>query len=422
MAKNNQNDPLETIFSYIIVFLIVVVALVAGSVLIAYVAAPLIFLILYLINQIAYLASDRKRKRNFFWLTYDERELFKSRWEDFVAALKMKEYVEVAVEREGIQLNQNGQISVRSYRGKELRSKLDDANYVIKNASPLLDELQNKPRKQRKKCRKHYSNAFAFGLSLLALFYIVYDTLNTLNVSQIIEKIKLNQSDEAGGAMIVGVFVMLLTYVVVKLIFWVIFSIRFRKPPVVTIENVDTYIDYMQEKMRWKRKTKSHKTEKSEVSEIESNILPCAGEDGNNVEEEKPAMIVSEKSYEESMFRNWAVALEKEGYSLLGNWSNWAESGQWKNLSVPVSLLGTKIRAAIEYDAGENAIYFGIAKYDDEDRVSQSLLSNGTFTQIMKANGLSVKNNEWWYCLKYASFDNVFAQYCKLIGDIRNNQ
>lgn len=105
MAKNNQNDPLETIFSYIIVFLIVVVALVAGSVLIAYVAAPLIFLILYLINQIAYLASDRKRKHNFFWLTYDERELFKSRWEDFVAALKMKEYVEVAVEREGIQLN-----------------------------------------------------------------------------------------------------------------------------------------------------------------------------------------------------------------------------------------------------------------------------------------------------------------------------
>lgn len=191
MAKNNQNDPLETIFSYIIVFLIVVVALVAGSVLIAYVAAPLIFLILYLINQIAYLASDRKRKRNFFWLTYDERELFKSRWEDFVAALKMKEYVEVAVEREGIQLNQNGQISVRSYRGKELRSKLDNANYVIKNASPLLDELQNKPRKQRKKCRKHYSNAFAFGLSLLALFYIVYDTLNTLNVSQIIkDKIK----------------------------------------------------------------------------------------------------------------------------------------------------------------------------------------------------------------------------------------
>ena len=109
MAKNNQNDPLETIFSYIIVFLIVVVALVAGSVLIAYVAAPLIFLILYLINQIAYLASDRKRKRNFFWLTYDERELFKSRWEDFVAALKMKEYVEVAVEREALEpvLSQN---------------------------------------------------------------------------------------------------------------------------------------------------------------------------------------------------------------------------------------------------------------------------------------------------------------------------
>ena len=85
-------------------------------------------------------------------------------------------------------------------------------------------------------------------------------------------------------------------------------------------------------------------------------------------------------------------------------------------------MLGTKIGGGIEYDAGENAIYLGIGKYEDEDSVSQPLLNNGTFTQIMKANGLLVKNNEWWYCLKYASFGNVFAQYCKLIDDIKNNQ
>lgn len=413
MAKQNQSNSIETKVVSVVLLLAVVVLLLFGLLAVVLAASPLIFLVLYLINQIAYLSSDKRRKRDFFWLTYDERELFKSSWEDFSAALRTKKYVEAAVEREGIRLNQNGQISVRSYRGQDLKAQLDNANYVIGQTAPVIEALENRPQKQRKKGRKHYSSAWGFGLSLLVFLGFVCYGSNTLNVSQIIEQMKSGQTGDAIGAM-------LLTFVVVKLVFFAIFSIRFRKPPLVTMENVDTYIDDMQEKM--KQKDKTEKQPLSDSGEVGNGTVPLVVEKVECGMEENVVESEAGKSYEETMFGNWAEELEKEGNSLLGNWNNWENVGQWKNLSVPFSLLGTKVRAAIEYDAGKNLVYFGITKYDDGDNVSQSLLKNDAFRNIMKTNGLAVKNNEWWYCLKYASFDNVFAQYRKLLNDMKNHQ
>lgn len=409
MAKQNQSNSIETkVVS--VVLLLAVVLLLFGAVIYA---SPLIFLVLYLINQIAYLSSDKRRKRDFFWLNYGERELFKSSWEDFSAALRTKKYVEAAVERERIRLNQNGQISVRSYRGQDLKAQLDNANYVIGQTAPVIEALENRPQKQRKKGRKHYSNAWGFGLSLLVFLGFVCYGSNTLNVSQIIEQMKSGQTGDAIGAM-------LWTFVVVKLVFFAIFSIRFRKPPLVSMENVDTYIGDMQEKM--KQKDRPGKLTLSDSEEEGNDAVPLVTEKVGGGMEENIVESEAGKSYEETMFGNWAEVLEKDGNSLLGNWNNWENVGQWKNLSVPFSLLGTKVRAAIEYDAGKKLVYFGIAKYDDEDNVSQSLLEDVVFRNIMKINGLTVKNNEWWYCLKYASFDNVFAQYRKLLNDMKNHQ
>ncbi len=409
MAKQNQSNSIETkVVS--VVLLLAVVLLLFGAVIYA---SPLIFLVLYLINQIAYLSSDKRRKRDFFWLNYGERELFKSSWEDFSAALRTKKYVEAAVERERIRLNQNGQISVRSYRGQDLKAQLDNANYVIGQTAPVIEALENRPQKQRKKGRKHYSNAWGFGLSLLVFLGFVCYGSNTLNVSQIIEQMKSGQTGDAIGAM-------LWTFVVVKLVFFAIFSIRFRKPPLVSMENVDTYIGDMQEKM--KQKDRPGKLTLSDSEEEGNDAVPLVTEKVGGGMEENIVESEAGKSYEETMFGNWAEVLEKDGNSLLGNWNNWENVGQWKNLSVPFSLLGTKVRAAIEYDAGKKLVYFGITKYDDEDNVSQSLLEDVVFRNIMKINGLTVKNNEWWYCLKYASFDNVFAQYRKLLNDMKNHQ
>ena len=409
MAKQNQSNSIETkVVS--VVLLLAVVLLLFGAVIYA---SPLIFLVLYLINQIAYLSSDKRRKRDFFWLNYGERELFKSSWEDFSAALRTKKYVEAAVERERIRLNQNGQISVRSYRGQDLKAQLDNANYMIGQTAPVIEALENRPQKQRKKGRKHYSNAWGFGLSLLVFLGFVCYGSNTLNVSQIIEQMKSGQTGDAIGAM-------LWTFVVVKLVFFAIFSIRFRKPPLVSMENVDTYIGDMQEKM--KQKDRPGKLTLSDSEEEGNDAVPLVTEKVGGGMEENIVESEAGKSYEETMFGNWAEVLEKDGNSLLGNWNNWENVGQWKNLSVPFSLLGTKVRAAIEYDAGKKLVYFGITKYDDEDKESQSLLEDGLFRKIMKINGLTVKNNEWWYCLKYASFDNVFAQYRKLLNDMKNHQ
>lgn len=293
MAKQNQSNSIETKVVSVVLLLAVVVLLLFGLLAVVLAASPLIFLVLYLINQIAYLSSDKRRKRDFFWLTYDERELFKSSWEDFSAALRTKKYVEAAVEREGIRLNQNGQISVRSYRGQDLKAQLDNANYVIGQTAPVIEALENRPQKQRKKGRKHYSSAWGFGLSLLVFLGFVCYGSNTLNVSQIIEQMKSGQTGDAIGAM-------LLTFVVVKLVFFAIFSIRFRKPPLVTMENVDTYIDDMQEKM--KQKDKPEKQPLSDSGEVGNGTVPLVVEKVECGMEENVVESEAGKSYEETMF------------------------------------------------------------------------------------------------------------------------
>ena len=125
-------------------------------------------------------------------------------------------------------------------------------------------------------------------------------------------------------------------------------------------------------------------------------------------------------SEQQEAFNSWAAALKDKGYDVLGNWDNWENAGQWKNLAVVSSISDERLRITIEYDARSRKVYFGIAKLGDEDKVSQELLNSETFRNIITENGLTVKNNEWWYCLRFSSFDRVFSEYCELLASCRN--
>ena len=88
-------------------------------------------------------------------------------------------------------------------------------------------------------------------------------------------------------------------------------------------------------------------------------------------------------------------------------------------MAVVSSISDKRLRITVEYDTKSRKIYYGIAKFDGEDTVSQELLNNEKFRQIMSECGLSVANNEWWYCMKSASFDTVCQEYRHLMETVR---
>ena len=100
---------------------------------------------------------------------------------------------------------------------------------------------------------------------------------------------------------------------------------------------------------------------------------------------------------------------------MTGNWNNWKNAGQWKSLAVVLPADQTNLRITIEYYTKTKKLYYGIAKLNEEDQISQDLLDSETFRKIMSDCGLTVTNNKWWYCLQYASFDDIFTQYNELI-------
>ena len=123
-------------------------------------------------------------------------------------------------------------------------------------------------------------------------------------------------------------------------------------------------------------------------------------------------------SEQQEAFNSWAVALSDKGYDILGNWDNWDNAGEWKNLGVISQIENVPVRLAIEYYTKRKQVYYGIAKVDDEDKVSQELMNSETFQNIITENGLTVKNNEWWYCQRFSSLDCVFEEFCKLLASV----
>lgn len=245
----------------------------------------------------------------------------------------------------------------------------------------------------------------------------------------------------------------MVVYIVIRLARNASFSKMCSEPPIVTLDNIDTYIGkYRQQKAteeairkkqeerlkrlkeRERQAKEQKKAEKARAAEqrkaevvnaktaaevkVETPDKPAA--EPSQSAPVAPTTDIPQRSREENLFISWADALRKGGCEVLGNWDNWKNAGQWKNMAVVSSISDKRLRITVEYDTKSRKIYYGIAKLDGADTVSQELLNSEKFRQIMSESGLSVKNNEWWYCMKFSSFDNVFQEYRHLIDTVNN--
>lgn len=483
--QNNTNDDILTRG---IIFIIIIMGIIFLIFAFATLIAPVVVLVLFLVNWIRYLVQDRKWRTTNFWLSDQEQGQYEQAAYLLAHAEGERRKVQDSVTIHGISRNQDGQISQRSYAGKGLRERENTANSLINKYIPIYKELQRRPYMRWKKARSHYSKAFGFGFIIfiiVAMFGIlelrnVLDSklLGSILQSEVVDSTKVveqpkvveqgnrtelieDKNDDTGEIIALKIYgtsigIMagfLASLVIIWFIGWLIGRIRFGlknpEPPLVSMDNVDTYIEEYTEKRRrkeaerrqrkeelrqkheQKRIAKEHaKAEKNrmaekmfEETEVQKNIEEMTLD--VPISESESAVPVTiknnrcQQSKEEGLFIAWADSLRNEGYNIIGNWENWENVGPWKNLAVISSINGVDIRIVIEYYEKSKKIYFGIAKLSDEEKVSQELLNSETFQNIMTENGLNVKNNEWWYCLKFSSLDNVFQEYRHLIEAIK---
>ena len=481
MAKKNneQKEQINAVFA-VIAFMVLALIFTLVSMLfqLALIAYPLVFLIMFFVSWYRY-KNSKPFINNGFWLTKSERERFKQVAFTVIGAQQNKDYAQTAVQREGIHINQDGRISARSYRGKGLRNTLEGANSTLNEYLPIYRYYEELPRNRRKKIKKHYSNFRGLGIALILWVVFVFDfavidnrieggigsnikeyfsnigrtgknglscacsildssessdtdsdstKVNTVDMQQArqdsqntAEKSDVeaerpgNFETEFGRMLLSGLFIILIAYFIAKLVFIIIFVIRYKKPPLVDLENVDTYNVRYEKKPRRKKssETKIPKKKDTGISESQAASAVVTEPVLSSETEHKPQL-----SREQEAFNSWAAALSDKGHDITGNWENWENAGQWKNLAVVSSISGRQLRITIEYDAKSKKVYFGIAKFGDEDKVSQELLNSDTFRNIITENGLTVKNNEWWYCQRFSSLDCVFEEFCALLASV----
>jgi|GEM_PF-846883 len=495
MGKQSEN---KLAGGCIIIAIVLVVIWLAFA--FATIVVPIAALILFLANWIRYMVQDRKRRATNFWLSAQEQEQFEKAANILAYAEVEKDKVQNLVTVKGVSRNQDGQISQRSYEGKDLRERENTANSLIDKYTPVYSELQSRPYNRWRKARSHYAKSFGFGfiiLVLMAMFGIselkdlpennpsvstlVSETTDSTNVevqssvAEQTEKVesseKTNKSTDGSNensdpesfvkallslfGVSIGIMAGLLAAVaIIWLIGWLIGRIRFGiknpEPPFVNMDNVGTYIEVYMEKKAKKEAERQQRQERIRQKKEEEKLakeqarlekIRVAEENAKETETQKvedktsvvqttePEKLVSEsasvtnevcqRSKEENMFIAWADKLKKCGYNLVGNWENWDNAGQWKNLAVVSSINETPVRLVIEYYTKSRKIYFGIAKFSDKDKLPQELLDSDAFQKIISDCGLTVKNTGWWYCMKYSSFDKVFQEYQQLIEKIK---
>ena len=432
---------------------------------------PIVFLIMFLVNRYTYRHTDWLHIFNGFWLLESEKEDFIRVGSIIYHAKVNKNNVHAAVQNEGIHINQNGRISAKSYRGKHLRNTLEDANATIDEYLPIYEHLKNTPKNRWKTARKHFARYKGAGWACVVwVAFIVFSAGNPIpgfkqyvsnigqtgewGISAILDlwdfssgsssdtiavssgeqptdareaseevSVENNSQTEFAGILWTAVFFSLIVYAVLMAVATIVFRTKYKCPPQVDMENVESYnIHY---DPRPKKKTPKDKKEKqfqkTDMENVAIKSIPAPVVE--NVEEEKlPLKKETYCSNEHEAFHSWAEKLKFEGYIPTGTWENWTTAGQWKNLSVKLPLSDIEIRVTVEYDAKSKKTYCGIQKVSEQEQVSQQLLDSEKFKEIMNKTGMSVKNNEWWYCLKFVSFSHAYEELHKLIGVIAESK
>ena len=164
MGKQSEN---KLAGGCIIIAIVLVVIWLAFA--FATIVVPIAALILFLANWIRYMVQDRKGRATNFWLSAQEQEQFEKAANILAYAEVEKDKVQNLVTVKGISRNQDGQISQRSYEGKDLRERENTANSLIDKYTPVYSELQSRPYNRWRKARSHYAKAFGFGFIILVL-------------------------------------------------------------------------------------------------------------------------------------------------------------------------------------------------------------------------------------------------------------
>ena len=463
--KNNQNQGCAVIA--IIIGIILTVMIIIGY--LAPIIIPVFFLIMSFVNYLLYNSNDKIWLDTGFWLTNNERNEFVTYKSILSRAIDTKSNIQDRINSGNVKLNADGSISRKSYAGKDARAAFENANYDINEAKPIVEDISARPYKRWKKARSHYTNAKALGVAFGV--WIISLLISSLFISgSLVENFSLYFSEMGNNVSAVWdsehdmtsngflnslwtiLVVSFLAYLIVKIIYQARFSSTVcKEPPIVTLDNVDTYIvKFRQQKAteeairrkqeerlerlkeRERQAKEQKKAEKARAAEQKAKEVAVAKTTVVNVKEPDipiaetapsvpvaPMTEIPQRSREENLFISLADNLKKDGYEPTGNWENWKNAGQWKNMAVVSSVNDVRLRITVEYDAKSKKIYYGIAKFDGEDTVSQELLNNEKFRQIMSECGLSVANNEWWYCMKSASFDTVCQEYRHLMETVR---
>ena len=438
---------------------------------------PALFIILLFTNWYKYRFVYKPLRINGFWLSKNEKNKFMSVADYICTAQRNKDYVHAAVQNEGIRINQDGRISAKSYRGKDLRNVLDNANSTINEYIPTYRYLKHLPQNRWKATKRHFVRykGFAYSIAIWAIFLLCStgnitqgfkqyvsgigetgksgvsfvinmwksalssessnDTITTTsklhpdntetstNTPNVID----NPTQDFAGALWESLFLLLATYVTAILIFTIYFRLRYKKPPLVEVDNVFTYNVRYEKKPRSKSSPKQPKensnkpTEKTTTLEAQQDSTPTS--DGlqttnANVLADQQSDMKLHHSKEEEQYNLWAKRLQEDGYTVLGNWENWDNVGEWKNLNIIVTIEGVEVSATIEYYTKGKQLYYGIRKSKETDQVSQTLLNSETFNKLITEFDMSVKNNEWWYCSKSVAFENAYGQYHNFINAI----
>ena len=295
MANKKSEDKLAGAVMILCVIAVIVVLLLS----VAAILTPIVVLILFLVNIIKYKKNDSGWRASGFWLTPYEKRDFKQACVEIYAAVQSRNEVQEAIRREGISINQNGQISARSYRGKALREQLNSANYTLDEAQAEFNRLSNAPRLRYKNARKHYSKAVGFGVAaaLWAIVLIPFafnagglrddiisdgkldskliaveqqipqtepETTDTTDGNDTGETSTIGALMDFGTGLALPIIIGTLSVVFVMwLIGLIIFVCKNRKPPVVSWENVDTY-QIEPPKKRQKEENQTHESEREE--------------------------------------------------------------------------------------------------------------------------------------------------------------
>ena len=145
---------------------------------------PIVFLFCCIYNIFMYNREDKKHIKSGFQLTEYEKSRLSEVKYNLSWAYDKKEECKGIIQNEGLRFRKDGRLSQKNYRAQDVQGALDNADKIISDNYPVYEMLCGLPNERYKSARKHFSKytgfAFAFVLWLGMLFS--YDNPNSAGI------------------------------------------------------------------------------------------------------------------------------------------------------------------------------------------------------------------------------------------------